>query len=301
VVLAGTSDKLSQRAFQELGYLRLDGAFSASAAAGIREVAWQELASSHGVLEHDRSTWTVRRPRHWKRTKTVGARLMIGPAVAAALDELLGEGMWSPPDHWHVLVTFPSICGELTATATDRRAAEATRSGLDALPPATSSAAAPPASRQEWRLPPGLWHIDGPASTDASDVSEVKLFAVFGSVGSHGGGTLILPRSHHMLANWVAGAEPEVLAGAKRMRARFMAHAPWLKALASPTDGDPKRNARFMEADGDVNGIPARVVELTGEPGDVVLCHPMLLHCVAPNTADEPRFMRTATIKRRPA
>ena len=85
------------------------------------------------------------------------------------------------------------------------------------------------------------------------------------------------------------------------MRARFMAHAPWLKALASPTDGDPKRNARFMEADGDVKGIPARVVELTGEPGDVVLCHPMLLHCVAPNTADEPRFMRTATIKRRPA
>jgi ectoine hydroxylase-related dioxygenase (phytanoyl-CoA dioxygenase family) len=56
-----------------------------------------------------------------------------------------------------------------------------------------------------------------------------------------------------------------------------------------------------MAEDGDVQSVPARVVELTGEPGDVVLCHPMLFHCVSPNTAACPRFMRTTMIKRLPA
>jgi len=263
-VLAGTSEKLSQvfdrSSFDELGYVQLAGVFSEEPAAGMREVAWQELAARQGVLEHDRATWTVPEPRHWKRTKTVGARLMIGPAVSSALDELLGAETWSLPDHWAVLVTFPTP--------------------------------------GEWRLPHWLWHIDGHPS--AEPISEVKLFAFLGSVGPKGGGTLIIPRSHRMLATYMSSAPAEVVADPMRLRPRFMSHAPWLKALSAPSDVDAERNARFMEADGEVDGIPARVVELTGEPGDVVLCHPMLFHCVAPNTADRPRFMRTTMIKRRP-
>ena len=36
-----------------------------------------------------------------------------------------------------------------------------------------------------------------------------------------------------------------------------------------------------------------RLVELTGEPGDMVFCHPVMVHCGAPNRSARPRFMRT--------
>jgi ectoine hydroxylase-related dioxygenase (phytanoyl-CoA dioxygenase family) len=39
-----------------------------------------------------------------------------------------------------------------------------------------------------------------------------------------------------------------------------------------------------------------RVVELTGEPGDVVFMHPHLLHAAAPNRSDSPRFMITGGV-----
>jgi hypothetical protein len=34
------------------------------------------------------------------------------------------------------------------------------------------------------------------------------------------------------------------------------------------------------------------VVELTGEPGDMVFCHPVMVHCRAQNRGARPRFMR---------
>jgi hypothetical protein len=37
------------------------------------------------------------------------------------------------------------------------------------------------------------------------------------------------------------------------------------------------------------------VVELTGEPGDMVFCHPVMVHCVNPNRGARPRFMRIKT------
>jgi hypothetical protein len=69
-----------------------------------------------------------------------------------------------------------------------------------------------------------------------------------------------------------------------------------LKALVSNGD-DPTRNDRFTE-EADIDGLPVRVVELTGEPGDVVLAHMLTAHCIAPNTADRPRLMCIARIRR---
>lgn len=42
-----------------------------------------------------------------------------------------------------------------------------------------------------------------------------------------------------------------------------------------------------------IDGVTVRVVELTGEPGDVVFMHPHLFHAPAPNRAEEPRLMVT--------
>jgi hypothetical protein len=59
-------------------------------------------------------------------------------------------------------------------------------------------------------------------------------------------------------------------------------HAP------SPAD----RTAAFMDKETVVEGVPLQVVELTGEPGDMVFCHPVMVHCVGPNRDEWPRFMR---------
>ncbi len=37
------------------------------------------------------------------------------------------------------------------------------------------------------------------------------------------------------------------------------------------------------------------VVELTGEPGDMVCSHPVMVHCVGPNRGTQSRFMRIKT------
>jgi hypothetical protein len=73
---------------------------------------------------------------------------------------------------------------------------------------------------------------------------------------------------------------------------------PW--ALRSwPGDHDPGRAARFMDRDHDADGIPVRVAELTGQPGDVVLTHPWVLHSWSYNTGSYPRMMLTKNLYRR--
>ena len=63
-------------------------------------------------------------------------------------------------------------------------------------------------------------------------------------------------------------------------------------ALTGQAPSPADRIAAFMDAETLVEGIPLRVVELTGEPGDMVFCHPVMVHSVAPNRGVGPRFMR---------
>ena len=54
----------------------------------------------------------------------------------------------------------------------------------------------------------------------------------------------------------------------------------------------PDRIRRFMEETTVIDDVPVRVVELTGNPGDAVLCYGGLLHARSFNYADVPGFMR---------
>ncbi len=51
-----------------------------------------------------------------------------------------------------------------------------------------------------------------------------------------------------------------------------------------------------MDADSDVDGVAVRVVELTGQAGDAVLCHPWCVHNVSPNARERPRMMRASRV-----
>ena len=67
---------------------------------------------------------------------------------------------------------------------------------------------------------------------------------------------------------------------------------PWLMALTEQASSPADRIDAFMDRETIVEGVPLRVVELTGEPGDMVFCHPVMVHCAAPNRGARPRFMR---------
>jgi hypothetical protein len=133
---------------------------------------------------------------------------------------------------------------------------------------------------------PDSWHID---FAPASPLAAVRMFAFLTSVRPRGGGTTIVAGSHRL-------AERRIGMRSSDLRRDLAAASPWFRDLWRPIDED--RVQRFMVEGAEVEGVHVRVVELTGEPGDVVLWHPSLLHAIAADALDVPRFMLTHTARR---
>lgn len=179
--------------------------------------------------------------------------------VRGVLDDLLGKAAWSPPRDWgRPLVTFPG-----------------------------------PGA---WEVPPRLWHWDNPCELHLDRPRALFVVSFIGAVAPHSGGTLILSGSPRLLIQQerriAAGQRPVSIA---ESRDRFHRSHPWLMALTGWAPSPADRIAAFMDSETIVDGVPLRVVELTGEPGDMVFCHPVMVHCVAPNRGTLPRFMRIKT------
>lgn len=140
-----------------------------------------------------------------------------------------------------------------------------------------------------WELPARAWHFDYmPVSAGPRPV---QFFAFLNQVRPRGGGTLVLAGSHRLVAPYLGLGEAFRL---DRVRTSLAAH-PWLRGLWKPGDGDD-RIQRYMNDGTSIDGIPLRVVELTGEPGDVILMHSDTFHAAAPNRLTEPRMMLTEMI-----
>lgn len=50
-----------------------------------------------------------------------------------------------------------------------------------------------------------------------------------------------------------------------------------------------------MDTETTVAGVNLRIAELTGGPGDMVFCRPVMVHCAAANRGAWPRFVRVKT------
>jgi Phytanoyl-CoA dioxygenase (PhyH) len=140
-----------------------------------------------------------------------------------------------------------------------------------------------------WDLPTRAWHFDYmPASAGKRPV---QFFAFVSQVRSRGGGTLVLTGSHRLVAPYLSLGEAFRLDG---VRTSLAAH-PWLRGLWTPgPDGD--RIQRYLNDGIVIGGVRLRVVELTGEPGDVILMHSDCFHAAAPNRLTEPRMMLTGMV-----
>ncbi len=66
---------------------------------------------------------------------------------------------------------------------------------------------------------------------------------------------------------------------------------------------DGERIERFMRSVEDVSGIQLQVVEATGDAGDVILVHPLMMHVAAANRVSqgvEPLIVRPRVANDRP-
>jgi hypothetical protein len=244
--------------FERDGYVVVRQAFSPADALAMERRWWSELEDAHGIRRDDRSSWR-QIPGDLKAAKRdpIQARILTGQ-VRGVFDDLLGTAAWSPPRDWgRAIVTFPE-----------------------------------PGA---WEVPTRLWHWDNLCEPHIDQPRALFVVSFIGSVAPRSGGTLILSGSPRLLVQ-----QERRIPASQRGRGgsgasiweRFHRSHPWLMALTGQAPSPADRTAAFMDGETIVEGVPLRVVELTGEPGDMVVCHPVMVHCRAPNRGVRPRFMR---------
>lgn len=246
--------------FQERGFVRVAGAFSRAAAAAMEERVWRWLGRKYGIRRDDPATWGVTTPTGLQGMKSQEVFAPIGgEPLCAALDLLVGAGRWQRPREWGgFLVTFPSA--------------------------------------QPWTVPSRVWHTDFAYLGPPDPPRGALVFSYLSDVPPGAGGTLAVEGSPRVIAAFVAKRPSAGREKMKITRSALMASDPWLRELAAPEHA-PDRTERLMRPGAVVAGVPVRVVELPAEAGDVVIGHPWLLHCGAPNAGAAPRIMRVQRVR----
>jgi hypothetical protein len=203
-------------------------------------------------------------PTTWPRSYVSGLQVLRksdprphdSDAVREALDRVFAGVPWRPPEHWGQALITFPTGGP-------------------------------------WVIPKGPWHLDH-SYVQGRGVSGVNVFLFVDDVEPGGGGTVAIEGSPALVARFVANTPGADSMKHGALNRRFMRSHTWLAELAARER--PSDSERFTARDTDLDGLPARVVELTGKPGDVVICHPLLMHSPAPNALPRPRLMRTSRI-----
>ncbi|MFF1816080.1 hypothetical protein ACFVWG_02210 [Kribbella sp. NPDC058245] len=140
---------------------------------------------------------------------------------------------------------------------------------------------------EPWVVPCRQWHTD--VGYDEVPVG-VKVWALLGDLEAGGGGTPQVAGSHRVIARFLEGTQEREFT---TVRDQVLASYEWFRQLTrEDREIDP-----LCEAD--VDGIPVRVVELTGSAGDVFVTHPWVLHSIAANARETPRMMRSRMMWRK--
>jgi hypothetical protein len=210
-----------------------DGAIARADAEAMCDRVWQALSKHYGVRRES--------PATWKEQYLVGTHHLPksenfdefgSPAIRAALDDPFGSGNWQPPERWgSLLVTSPN-------------------------------------TRDRWTVPHQAWHLDYPASRSMKGLFIVRIFVCLAKLEPGSGGTVLVAGSHRLVQNLVSKD------GVARMRSADARTAlihtcPWMRSLCT-LDESVDRVEAFMRTSTVVDGIEVRVVEMTGEPGDVL-------------------------------
>jgi len=283
-----TQDQVEQ--FMENGWVKVEQAFPREVALKAQQILWNHV-EKRGPLRNDPSTWTQGMVKINEVFDNDEFQPCNSLRVADAIEDLIGEGRRA----------HRVVYGENN---------EKTSYGW--WPVNFSLGADKP-----WAIPAGGWHWDGIQFKHFIDSPDQGLLCLclFSEVGHHGGGTLIAEGSHKLVAKFLA-QYPEGIELKDALPIANRSH-PWLRELTnakgeidkskdvyeSDEEEDNKvqgnRLEKFMNWTTDSEGVRLRVLETTGGPGDVILCHPFLYHAASQNHSGIPRFMcnRTTELK----
>ncbi|KRE98427.1 hypothetical protein ASG89_05305 [Paenibacillus sp. Soil766] len=267
-----TTEEIEQ--FQELGWVKVAQAFSREKALACQDFLWNKVEEAYAVKRDDPVSWIRSLIFHQVSYRGPEFDICNTQRMADAIEDLVGEGRWRE----HVVYK-------------ERDADYPTwgwwpvnfHHGRD----------------KPWDVPTEGWHWDGSHFHHFVDSPDQGLLCLclFSDVGSQAGGTLVAEGSHKVVAKFLADyAEGIDLGeGIQTLNAKH----PWLSELTglSPAVSDHQsRIDRFMnQFTTDADGFKLRVQEVTGEPGDVILCHPFLYHAPSQNHSDKVRFLCNRT------
>ncbi len=245
-----------QAAFFDRGFVSLPGLLDAEELQVMRQAIWRLLARQ-GVEAHVPSTW----PEHVSGLRAVRRHDRnpqdLKPLVTA-LDTLFGVKGWKTRSDWgQALVTFP-------------------RSG-------------------SWTVPHRVWHLDHPYRSEGG-LSGANVFLLLDDVEAGGGGTAVVDGSPALVEQFVRNLPKASGMKHKELNRRLLASDPWLRGLKDPALTADQRRQRFMLDTHVVHEAQVRVVELIGRAGDVIVCHPWLIHAPAPNVSERVRLMRVIRV-----
>lgn len=265
--------------FIRKGYVRVKAAMPREQALEAQNYLWDKLAEQASVDRADNSTWTqpmvnlreTFRSEAFDRCNSVrfadaieelvGDRRLLQRHVFGEGDELPGWGWWP--------INFSY------------------------------------GKEESWAVPKTGWHWDGIQFRHYVDAPDQGLLCLclFSDIGPRGGGTLVVEGSHRpvarFLARWQEGIELNDAVPA------FMSEHPYFAVITGRNESDATPEQRVETLMNlsyvDEDGTELRVIETTGEAGDVILCHPFLVHAASPNHSGIPRFMcnRTSPLKER--
>lgn len=220
----------------------------------MRDVVWGYAERKIGLRRDDRSSWPDGwLPLSWKPLKRnrVFNVLIDNPAVTHALDAIFRPTGWQRP-----------------------------KPGAQVLLKLPGPG--------PWALPDG-WHMDCGFDRPSWPVFAVKVFGFFGEVGPRGGGTMLLSGSHRLVDRYRSTFETPPAGGMANWRPFLRRYPP----LGDLLEGSrlPDLGRSMVGESYEIDGLPIEVVELTGEPGDVVITHLHVFHSGSPNIANSPRQM----------
>lgn len=274
-----TDEQVEQ--FVAKGYVQIRGALPREAALEAQQFLWGKVEEAAGISRNDPATWKepmvnlreVYRSDAFDRCNTA--------TFADAIDDLVGEGR----------VRRRFVHGENASEALP---------GWGWWPVNFSYGADEP-----WVVPTTGWHWDGIHFRHYVDAPDQGLLCLclFSDIGPRGGGTLVVEGSHRPVARYLS-RYPDGVDIYEGIR-DFVGEHPYFAELVGRTGselGPDARNAKLMEqAYVDEDGTELRVIETTGEAGDIILCHPFLMHAASPNHSGKTRFMcnRTSPLQER--
>lgn len=247
--------------FDRSGIVRVPGAIASRDAANMCDRVWETLGRRFKIRRDDPDTWEARRVAGFHDLPKAENFKQIGsPAVCEALDNLLGDGNWQRPERWgSLLVTFPE-------------------------------------STERWDVPHKSWHLDFPAPRQLQGLFAVRLFVCLAKLRPASGGTLFLAGSHRLVQD-LADKEPTEKLRSAEAREGLIRAYPWVKGLCT-FDANVDRVRQFVRESAVIGEVNVRVIEMTGEPGDAFITHPLILHAGSTNCAKDPRLVLSSTVYR---